>query len=287
MAAREPAPVLAACGLAFEAALAAGPGVVAVCGPGPARLGEWLEALLDERRGERLAPRCDPWRDVPLDPWRDGRHDAQLDERADARAGARHAAEPTGPVVAGTEDPPPRADPAWAGIISFGCAGALDPDLAPGTCVLATGVQTADGFLSADAAWLCNLARRLPDAVHGELAGLDAPLMTVGGKAALWRSSGACAVDMESHAAARFAQRHGLPFAACRVVLDPAWRGVPPCALAGMRPDGGSAPWPLLRALSAAPDQLGLLGMLACDAWRARRALGRVRARLGARLAAP
>ena len=178
MAAREPAPVLAACGLAFEAALAAGPHTATT--PGPARLGEWLEALLDERRGERLAPRCDPWRDVPLDPWRDGRHDAQLDERVDARAGARHAAEPTGPVVAGTEDPPPRADPAWAGIISFGCAGALDPDLAPGTCVLATGVQTADGFLSADAAWLCSLARRLPDAVHGELAGLDAPLMTVG-----------------------------------------------------------------------------------------------------------
>lgn len=215
-------PVLAACGMAFEAALVAGPGVVAVCGPGPARLADRLGAPLNA-----------------------------------------------------------------AGILSFGCAGALDPGLAPGTCVLATGVQTADGFLCADAAWLGSLARSLPDAVHGELLGLDAPLLTARDKASLWRSSGACAVDMESHAAALVAQRHGLPFAACRVVLDPAWRSVPLVALAGMRADGGTALGPLLRALAAAPGELGPLCVLACDAWRARRALGRMRARLGERLALP
>lgn len=220
-------PVLAACGLAFEAALAAGPGVTAVCGPGPDRLGGTL--------AERL---------------RD----------------------------AGT---------AWAGILSFGCAGALDPGLAPGTCVLATGVQTVEGFLCADAAWLRGLARRLPDAATGELAGIDAPLLAAANKAELWRASGACAVDMESHAAARIALRHGLPFAACRVVLDPAWRSVPACALAGMGSDGRHALYPLLRALARAPREAGPLCVLACDAWRARRELGRVRARLGDRLAFP
>jgi hopanoid-associated phosphorylase len=271
MAAREPLPVLAACGLAFETALAAGPGVVAVCGPGPGRLAARLDALLDER------------------------HDARADPgQAERLNGGLHACEAVAPAarlaahVAGdTGGRPARAEPAWAGILSFGCAGALDPGLAPGTCILATGVQTADGFLCADAAWLRSLARRLPQAVHGELLGLDAPSINARDKAGLWRSSGACAVDMESHAAARIARRHGLPFAACRVVLDPAWRSVPPSALAGMGADGGTAPWPLLRALAAAPGELGPLCMLAWDALRARRALGQVRARLGARLAAP
>jgi hopanoid-associated phosphorylase len=255
MAAREPAPVLAACGLAFEAALAAGPGVVAVCGPGPARLAEQLSRQLCGQPSAHPA----------------GQLAAQLAE----------------PIGGQPDTRPAQGAPAWAGILSFGCAGALDPELAPGTCVLATGVQTADGFLCADAGWLRSLAQRLPDAVQGELAGLDAPLSTAVDKERLWRSSGACAVDMESHAAARIAQRHGLPFAACRVVLDPAWRSVPPCALAGMAADGSTALGTLLQALAAAPGELGPLCMLAWDALRARRALGRVRARLGQRLAAP
>jgi len=271
MAAREPLPVLAACGMAFEAALAAGPGVVAMCGPGPGRLAEQLDALLDARRDSRPAPR----------------QAGRLNENVHARAAVPSAAPLAAHVAGETEERLACAEPAWAGILSFGCAGALDPELAPGTCILATGIQTADGFLCADAAWLRSLARCLPRAVHGELAGLDAPLTSARDKAVLWRSSGACAVDMESHAAARIARRHGLPFAACRVVLDPAWRGVPPSALAGMAADGGTRPGPLLRVLAAAPGELGPLCMLAWDALRARRALGQVRARIGARLAAP
>jgi hopanoid-associated phosphorylase len=222
-----PASVLAACGLAFEAAIAAGPDVVTACGPGPERLAAQLEALL--ARGERD----------------------------------------------------------WAGIISFGCAGALDPGLLAGDCVLATGVQLEDGFMPVDAAWRHALQDCLPDALAGELLGLDAPLICPAGKAQVWRDSGACAVDMESHAAARLARRHGLPFAACRVVLDPAWRGVPSCALAGMRADGWVAPGPLLRALAAEPRELAPLLALALDAARARRVLRQVRGRLGPALAVP
>jgi hopanoid-associated phosphorylase len=221
------ATVLAACGLAFEAAIAAGPGVVTACGPGPGRLAAQLDALLAREAG------------------------------------------------------------GWAGIISFGCAGALDPGLSAGDCVVATGVQLAEGFVPADAAWTHALLACLPGAVAGELAGLDAPLVSRAGKARLWRDSGACAVDMESHAAARAARRHGLPFAACRVVLDPARRGVPACALAGMREDGLVAPGPLLRALAADPRQLGALCALALEAARARRVLRQVRGRLGPALAAP
>jgi hopanoid-associated phosphorylase len=227
--------VLAVCGLAFEAAIAAGPGVVPVCGPGPARVAARLEALLA----------------------------AQL------------------PVEF------PDREQRWAGIISFGCAGALAPGLAAGDCVVATGVRTAAGVIPSDPAWVRALLACLPGARAGELAGLDVPLATASDKARLWRDSGACAVDMESHAAALAARRHALPFAACRVVLDPAWRSLPSCALAGMRDDGTSALLPLLRGLAGAPRELGPLCALALDAWRARLVLRRARAQLGPALALP
>jgi hopanoid-associated phosphorylase len=224
-------PVLAACGLAFEAAIAAGPGVAALCGPGGARLAARLDAVL----GAPSAP---------------GR-------------------------------------PAWAGILSFGCAAGLDPALAPGACVVATGIFTPEGLLEADPDWIRALSACLPDARCGRVAGIDLPLLSRQDKADLWRRGGAVAADMESHAAALAARRHGLPFAALRVVLDPAWRGVPACALAGMGADGGTVLAPLLRALGKAPRELAPLCALALDAWLARRALRRARLRLGHALAAP
>ena len=224
-------PVLAACGLAFEAAIAAGPGVAAISGPGPARLAARLDAVL----GAPSAP---------------GR-------------------------------------PAWAGIISFGCAAGLDPELGPGSCVVATGVLTPEGLLEADPDWARALSACLPEARQGRLAGLDLPLLSREDKAALWHAGGASAADMESHAAALAARRHGLPFAGVRVVLDPAWRNVPSCALAGLRADGVTDVWPLLRALAGAPRELGPLCALALDSWLAQRALRRARLRLGHALAAP
>jgi hopanoid-associated phosphorylase len=175
----------------------------------------------------------------------------------------------------------------FAGIISFGCAGGLDPALASGACIVPDAVLTDHGECATDAAWTRALRARLPQARAGLLRGIDAPLASAADKARLWRDCGAGAVDMESHAAALAARRHGLPFAACRVVLDPAWRGLPGCALAALREDGGTDVAALLRALATAPGELGPLAALALDAWRARRALRRVRAQLGEALAPP
>lgn len=212
--------VLVVCGMPFEAAIADGPGVASVCGPGPWRVAQRLHGMLD-----------------------------------------------------GPGD--------WAGIISFGCAGGLDPALACGDCVVATAVLTPDGLVATDPDWSRALLDRLPGARPGLLAGADAPLATPAAKAALWRDAGAAAVDMETHAAALAARRHGLPFAACRVVLDPAWRTVPAAALAGL--DTGGV-WPVLRALVRAPGQIASVCVLAGEAWVARRSLLRARARLGAGL---
>jgi hopanoid-associated phosphorylase len=221
--------VLVVCGLAFETDIAAGPGAIAVRGPGPVRVAAAIDAL----------------------PGRDGAH------------------------------------PGWAGILSFGCAGALDPDLRAGDCVVASCVDSGAERLAADAAWTHALRERLPHARCGPLAGLEAPLASRAAKARLWRAGGALAVDMESHAAALAARRLELPFAAVRVVLDPAWRSLPPCALQGMRADGGTDLAALLRALARAPSELGPLVLLSLDAWRARRSLQQVRAQLGVALAPP
>ena len=224
--------MLAVCGMPFEAAIAAGPGVLGVCGPGPWRVAQRLHGLLD---GAGL--------------------------------------EGPGLTRPGLEGPA-----SWAGIISFGCAGGLDPALASGDCVVATGVLTPEGIVATDADWSHALLERLPGARAALLAGVDAPLATPAAKAALWRDTGAAAVDMETHAAALAARRHGLPFAACRVVLDPAWCSVPAAALAGL--DTGAV-WPVLRSLAGAPGQIASVCALAYDAGVARRALLRARARLG------
>lgn len=167
------------------------------------------------------------------------------------------------------------------GVLSFGLAGGLDPALRPGTVVIGEAVQGPDGGFTADAAWTAALLQALPAARRGVLAGTDVPVATVEAKRELHRRHGALAVDMESHRVAALARAHGLPFALCRIVVDPAQRPVPPAALAALDPSGAVHPWGLLRALAADPLQLGALARLAIDAFAARKALRLVRERAG------
>jgi len=173
-----------------------------------------------------------------------------------------------------------------AGILSFGIAGGLDPRLPPGAVILAGGIIAGDKRWPVDAAWRARLAGPLPEALPGDLAGVDAPVLSPAGKAAL-AASGALAVDMESHIAVRLAAAHGLAFAALRVVCDPAERAIPPAAIAGMREDGGTDLGAVLRALLSAPGQLPAMIRLASDARAAFAALDRCRRSLGATLQPP
>ncbi|WP_084084977.1 phosphorylase [Cupriavidus sp. USMAA2-4] len=177
--------------------------------------------------------------------------------------------------------------PRCAGVISFGVAGGLEPGLAPGAVVLADGVYDGTSLHPADADWLGALRRALPQARVGSLAGADAAVTDLAGKRALHQRTGALGVDMESHLAARFAQARGLRFAACRVVIDPADRAVPPAALAGMAADGSTDVPAVLRSLLRAPGQIGGLLRLARDASAARATLKSVRGRVGAGFALP
>ena len=100
-------------------------------------------------------------------------------------------------------------------------------------------------------------------------------------KRLLHDATSSVAVDMESHVAAEAAEAHGLPFAACRVILDPAHRALPPAALIDLRPDGTPDVAAVLRSVIRHPRQLPALLNVAADARAARLALRAGRRRLG------
>jgi len=178
-----------------------------------------------------------------------------------------------------------------AGIISFGTAGGLAPDLEPGALIVADAVDGPFGRLHTDREWTERIVAAVnsagtPGGVaarprRGSMAAVAAPLITAGDKRALHGSTGALAVDMESHIAGATAAAHGLPFAVCRAVVDPAWRTLPPAATAGLRDDGSTALGPILRELLRQPSQLGALLRLAADARAARAALVQARRAMG------
>jgi hypothetical protein len=102
---------------------------------------------------------------------------------------------------------------------------------------------------------------------------LAGPLLRPRGKLLLYDATGAVAADMESHVAARVAARAGRPYAALRVVCDPAQRTVPRSAVAGMRPDGKVHPVAVLASLMRHPAELPALLALASEARSAMRTL--------------
>lgn len=212
------AAVVAMVGLTFEAKIAAGPGVLAVCRRSSARAAELLQGGL----------------------------------RRDC-----------------------------CGIISFGIAGGLAPDLLPGDCVVASTIIDRTTSCSTDAVWSRHLSAAIPNARSGAIVGVDRVIADPQHKKDLHAATGAIAVDMESHLVARLAAVNGLAFAAVRVVVDPAHRVVPTTAVAGMAPDGSADLTAMSYALMESPSQIFALLRLAADVYVARAALLRLRRTVG------
>jgi adenosylhomocysteine nucleosidase len=197
---------------------------------------------------------------------------------------ARIAAGPGMTVICSSSDPRQlRAlltvfDPSTIrGVISFGVAGALDPSLKSGDVVVATEV------VAGDARWLAGLAlneeliasvamgrRRV---VRGGLAGAEEVVAAQARKAALWIQTGASAVDMESHIAAAYADEAGLPFAALRVISDPAHRALPALARNAIKPNGEIDLRMVLRGVARNPRALRALVSTGIDFNRALKSL--------------
>ena len=163
------------------------------------------------------------------------------------------------------------------GVISFGVAGGLDPSLRSGDVVVATEVLAGDARWAAGLSLSDDLIGKLTSerrrVVRGLLAGAEEVLLGRSSKAALHSQTGAAAVDMESHIAASYAAEVGLPFAALRVISDPADRALPALARAAIKPNGQIDLATILRGVVRHPATLRALVSTGLDFNRALRSL--------------
>jgi len=173
------------------------------------------------------------------------------------------------------------------GIVSFGIAGALAPLLKVGDTIVASHVVHGDERYTTDPQWTAVLRQKLPFAKSAIIAGHGEIVSHIDGKRRLFALSGAHAVDMESHIAARIANRHGIPFVAIRTISDAATRGLPPAALVPLKPSGRIRLAGVLGAVAAEPGQISDLLTTGREAGRALRALLRCRDALGPGLGCP
>ncbi len=170
-------------------------------------------------------------------------------------------------------------------LLSWGTAGGLSPELVAGSLLLPHQVLDPDGLCyPVDTDWRERVHARLAD----DPPPCDKPLYTsleaissTSYKQALQHSTGACAVDMESAVLAQVAEAHAVPFLALRVVVDPAHRVLPSCALAAVDEEGQTRPARLLMALLRRPGELPGLIRLGKEFAHASTTLRRVASRLG------
>jgi adenosylhomocysteine nucleosidase len=197
---------------------------------------------------------------------------------------ARIAAGPGMTVICSSSDPQQlRAlltvfDPSTIrGVISFGVAGGLDPTLKSGDVVVATEVLAGDtrwlAGLPLNEQMIASVALGRRRVVRGCLAGVEKVVAARSVKAALRSATGAAAVDMESHIAAAYAAEAGLPFAALRVIADPASRALPALAVAAIKPNGDIDVRTVLRGVARNPLTLRSLVSTGIDFNRALRSL--------------
>ena len=172
-------------------------------------------------------------------------------------------------------------------VISFGIAGALAPLLRPGDVVIATHVVAGKEHYTCDAAWSQILRGRLAYSRSAIIVGVDEVVSFIGMKKALFRNAGAHAVDMESHIAARFAEKRGLPFVALRVICDGSQRTLPPAVLEPLKPNGKPRLLAILKSVTHDPSQIPEMLQTQREAGKAFRALLRCRNLLGRGLGCP
>ena len=172
------------------------------------------------------------------------------------------------------------ADGAQA-VLSFGLAAGLEPKRAAGTLLIPAEIVSGAESYRADPLWSGRMRDMLGGADPRPLAGVDAPLIRPADKAQFHQTTGAVAADMESHCVARLASRAGRPFAALRVISDPAEQGLPPAAVVGMKADGRIALAAVLASLLRHPLQLPDLARIARNARTAMSVLACCRQRLG------
>ena len=165
-------------------------------------------------------------------------------------------------------------------LASWGMAGGLDPSLEAGSILLPEEIVGSDGRIHhSETGWRERLSATIT-ARSGRLLTSAKSVGSVEDKAALFRSTGAVAVDMESAAIAEVAEQQGLPFLAVRVVVDSAGDVLPRAVSAAADNEGHLHIWRLIGALALAPNELAPLIRLAQRYRAANRSLATI-ARMG------
>lgn len=174
------------------------------------------------------------------------------------------------------------------GLVSFGIAGGLAPNLASGTLIAPAAVRGLDDEAHwVDVEWHARLTRAAHAAgfplVVGGILGAEEIAASAADKSRLHAATHAIAVDLESHRVARAAERARLPFLVFRVIADAADRDLPPAALVPLT-ESGRPSVRVLGSLIARPGQLPALLTLARETRAALEALRRGALALGAAL---
>ena len=108
-------------------------------------------------------------------------------------------------------------------LICAGFAGGLDPRLATGDLVIAENLSTPEILTRARIV----AAQDDPGGVFGSILSQSMPVESVPGKAALFRETGALAVDMESAAVAAACRAAAVPLLVVRAISDPVGAPLP------------------------------------------------------------
>ncbi len=154
-------------------------------------------------------------------------------------------------------------------LISFGLAGGLDPSLPAGTLVCPRQVFWHGAILKTDP----GLVASLGGATCESLLADEEISATRADKHALWASTHASAIDMESGAVGACAAQEGVPFAVLRAICDAATRSLPPAALAALDNAGRIGFLAVAASVLRHPGQIPGLLALAADAAHARKTL--------------
>lgn len=139
-------------------------------------------------------------------------------------------------------------DQGVSGLISFGIAGGLDPNLKAGTILVP---QSAWGASVVDAS--------SADLRRAALITVSDPSLTPAAKAALFAQTGAQGVDMESSSIEVAAKSANIPYGFIRAICDEAGDTIPATALRGMASDGSIRPVRVAAGLLTRPQDLAAL----------------------------
>ncbi|HLJ18544.1 MAG TPA: hypothetical protein VKU84_00015 [Stellaceae bacterium] len=174
------------------------------------------------------------------------------------------------------------------GLVSFGIAGGLAPNLASGTLIAPAAVRGVDDEAHwVDVEWHARLTRAAHGAgiplVVGGILGAEKIAASAAEKAQLYDATHAIAVDLESHRVARAAERARLPFLVFRVLADAADRDLPPAAMVPLTKSGHPSVR-VLGSIVARPGQIAALLTLARETRAALEVLRRGALALGAAL---